>query len=171
MLTAALILILGILVGITAYAAVIGAPLAITSKRQLAGLMALAGFRDGDVFFELGCGTGRVLAAATKQARIKAVGFELSPLFYWLAWLNLIISGCRGWELRWQNFFKADLSQDDVVFCYLMPKTLKKLRDKFEKELKPGAKVITYAFRLHYWPIVETVKKSGDLPFYLYIKE
>ena len=170
MLTAVLILILAAVFIITAYAAIIGAPLAVTNKKQLTAIMDLAGLKDGEVFCELGCGTGRVLAAAAREAKIKAVGFELSPLFYCLTWLNLKINNCRGWQLRWQNFFKADLAEADVVFCYLMPKTLKNLKDKFEKELKPGARVITYAFRLHYWPIAKTVKKAGELPFYLYVK-
>lgn len=170
MLLAFFVLILAILIGITAYAAIIGAPLAITGKNHLDQIMTLADLKDGDVFYELGSGTGRVVAAASRQAKVRAVGFELSPFFYWLGWLNLKIRGCRNWELRWQDFFKADLSEADVVFCYLMPKTLKRMKEKFEKELKPGAKVITYAFRLHYWPIVKTVKNPNQLPFYLYIK-
>ncbi len=161
---------LGIMAGITAYAAIIGAPLAITSKKQLAAIMAAADLKDGEVFYELGCGTGRVLAAAAQQAKIKAVGFELSPFFYLLAWLNLTFGGRRGWRLRWQDFFKADLSEADVVFCYLMPKALRKLKLKFDRELKPGARVITYAFRLHGWEIRKTLREPGLLPVYFYRK-
>ena len=47
-----------------------------------------------------------------------------------------------------KNFFQADLSKADVVFCYLFPEVMAKLEPKFTQELKSGSRVVSYAFKL-----------------------
>ena len=53
-------------------------------------------------------------------------------------------------ELRLPNifgdFFKHDLSQADVVNCYLLQSTNEKLEAKLLRELKPGTRVVSYSF-------------------------
>ena len=54
-----------------------------------------------------------------------------------------------------KNFFHQDVSDADCIFLYLMPGAMKTLQKKFEKELKPGTKVISHAFK---FPGREAVK-------------
>jgi cyclopropane fatty-acyl-phospholipid synthase-like methyltransferase len=42
-------------------------------------MLALGGIKSGDLLYDLGSGDGRVLIAAAKNYRIKAVGFEVDP--------------------------------------------------------------------------------------------
>ncbi len=57
------------------------------------------------------------------------------------------VSGAR-LKLYMRDFFKADLSEADVVFCYLFPKIMEKLEGKFKTELRSGARVVSYGFRM-----------------------
>ena len=74
-------------------------------------------------------------------------------------------------QIYYKNFFQADLSDADYVFCYLFPNAMQKLKEKFDQELKPGAKVLAYGFQINDWiqPQVydiELKKRSGH--FYVY---
>lgn len=39
----------------------------------------------------------------------------------------------------------------DIVFCFLSVDPMKRLKSKFEKELKTGSKVISYSFSIRDW--------------------
>jgi hypothetical protein len=51
-------------------------------------------------------------------------------------------------KIRRENFWEADLSGADVVFCYLYPDVMKKLAAKFTVDLKPGTVVVSSNFSL-----------------------
>lgn len=152
----------------TAYAAVIGAPLAATNKKLLEEIIKTADLKDGDVFYELGTGTGRVISAYAENEKIKCVGFELSPLYWLITFLNLKLKNRKNCEIYCKNFFNADLSEADAIFCFLMPKTMQKIKEKFLSELKPGTKIISYAFKIKGWESYAIIKKQGRLPVYFY---
>ena len=123
-----IILILLILMIPTAYAAIIGAPIALTNKSLIDKIIEIADIKDGDIFYELGTGTGRIITAFAKNKNIKAIGFELSPIFYLITLLNLKLHGVKNYELHYRNFFNADLKEANIIFCFLMPKTMEKLK-------------------------------------------
>jgi hypothetical protein len=62
----------------------------------------------------------------------------------------------------------VDLSEADVVTCYLLPETNKKLEDKLLKELKPGTRVISNTFL---FPKVQQSKKDGNARLYFFSPE
>ncbi len=108
--------------------------------------------KKGDVFYELGSGDGRVVnAAAMRGATVYGIEVDQLRVWYSRVWI---------WMLRLpdahiikQDFFETDLRDADVVFGYLLPKTLEKLESKFEKELKPTAQVVCIAFPLPNWKL------------------
>jgi hypothetical protein len=51
-------------------------------------------------------------------------------------------------KIRHENFWEADLSGADVVFCYLYPDVMKKLAAKLAVGLKPGTIVVSSNFSL-----------------------
>lgn len=167
-LTILLIIILLVLLP-TAMAGVIGAPLAVTNKKMLTLAIEKAGIGREDRFYDLGSGTGRVLIEVAKKTEAKVIGFELSPVYYLLGWLNLKIHRVKNCKLYLKNFYQANLSEADVVFCFLMPRALVKLKTKLKKELKPGAKVISYCFEIPGWQPAAIIKKDKQLPVYIYL--
>lgn len=152
----------------TAYAAIIGAPLAITDKKLIAEIVKTADLKNGEVFYELGTGTGRVIAAFSQNQNLKCVGFELSPLYYFITLLNLKSNGAKNCELYMRNFFNADLSEANAIFFFLMPKTLEKLKNKFLKDLEPGTKIISYAFEISGWTPYKIIEMQNKPKVYFY---
>lgn len=151
----------------TAYAAIIGAPIVLTKKSLIAEIIKNSNFKNGETFYELGTGTGKIMAAVAQKG-IKTVGFELSPIFYLITLLNLKLRGAKNYELYRKNFFKEDLSGADVLFCFLTPKAMDKLKSKFLEELKPGAKIISYVFKIKDWSPYAVIKENGKAPLYFY---
>lgn len=152
----------------TAYAAVIGAPIAITSKSRIKEIIEKSSIAKGGKFYELGTGNGRVISAVGKLPGVEVFGFELSPIFYAISYLNLLFSGVENFWLKMSNFFNADLSDADYVFFFLMPAAVEKLKDKLEKELKPGAIVISFVFEIKGWDPYEVIEGDKKPPVYFY---
>ena len=65
-----------------------------------------------------------------------------------------------------KNLWKQDLKNFDSVVFFGMKHMMKKLEYKFEKELKPGTKVVSKYFMLPTWEVDVAV---DDV--YLYIKK
>lgn len=148
------------------------APWMPSRQTDLARINRLAALKDGQIGYEFGCGDGRVsryLAAHNPQAKI--IGIEIYlPIFLWAK----IIGFWKHYpnlEIRYGNAFKESLKQADVIFVFALPKTINHaLKEKFQAELKPGARALSYAFAINDWPgIVETDKPGkNDLAIYTY---
>jgi len=61
------------------------------------------------------------------------------------------------------NLYEFPLSEADVVTLYLLTSVNEKLKPKLEKELKPGARVVSHDFEIPGWipTKVEEVYDSG----------
>ncbi|HRY90875.1 MAG TPA: class I SAM-dependent methyltransferase [Candidatus Gracilibacteria bacterium] len=127
-----------------------GAPFVPTPMSACRKMMKLAKIKPGETVYDIGCGDGRMVYLAANEHQAKATGFELSPLVYTLAFFRKLFWRSKA-KIRFRNFKNQDFRQADVIVCYLMPETLVLLRDKMEKELKPGSRVISYAFQIAGW--------------------
>lgn len=165
-----LVIIILVLLIPTIYAAIIGAPIAVTSKLRVRQIIKTAEIKPNDKFYELGTGTGRVIVSAAKFSKAMVVGFELSPIFYLITLFNLKIHGVKKYKIFLKDFFSANLENADVVFCFLMPRTIERLKKKLEKELKPGTRVISYAFEIKNWTPYAIIQGNRKLPVYFYKK-
>lgn len=158
-----------IVAGTAAWAGWRAAPFVPTRQRDVERMLRLADVRPGEVVYDLGAGDGRfVVAAARRGAR--AVGFEISLLPYLVARIRLLIARVGGaGEMRFQDFFHQDLSTADVVVCFLTPPAMKKLGEKFTKELRPGTRIVSYAFAIHDWtPELKDKPNPSTMAVYLY---
>lgn len=152
----------------TAYAAAIGAPPAFTDKSLIEEIIKISGLKEGETFYELGTGTGRVITAASKRKNVKVIGFELSPPLYFITLFKLKLNRQKNHKMFFKNFFNADFKKADVIFCFLMPKTLEKLKKKFLNELKPGTRIVSYVFKIENWKPYFILKKENKAAVYFY---
>lgn len=111
-------------------------------------MVALADLKSGDHVYDLGAGDARLLIAAKKREQgIIAIGCELIPTVWLLGRLNVLCSR-QNVHLRFQNILRCDLRDADCVFLYLIPSVMGKLKEKFDRELKPGTRVVSYVFQI-----------------------
>lgn len=148
------------------------APFVPTGRRDMRRILDIAHIKEGEVFYDLGSGDGRLVIAAAKRGAT-AVGFERAwPLVVWSN-LKVAVLGLKNQaKVKRGNFLKEDFGRADIIFCYLMPGAMKALKLKFETELKLGARVFSRAFAVPGWqPVV--VHRFGRFspPVYEYVKE
>ena len=125
-----------------------GAPWVPSRRPAVRKMLALAGLKPGEMIYDLGSGDGRLLIAAARRYRVRGVGVEIDPLR--VAWSRMAIRwhGLQGQvRIVRGNLFDLDLSDADVVTCYLLQKTNDRLAEKLERELRPGARVVSNTFR------------------------
>ncbi|MBD3189792.1 MAG: SAM-dependent methyltransferase [Candidatus Heimdallarchaeota archaeon] len=132
-----------------------GAPWRPTPRKKVQKMLAMADIKPGEVIYDLGCGDGRIVIMAARRYNIKAVGIEIDFLRY--IWCKIIIAllGLRK-KVRviYGDLFDQNLSEADVVICYLTQSTNNRLEQKLIEELKPGARIVSNTFYFHELPMV-----------------
>ena len=151
-------------------AAFSGAPFLPAPQKTIRRALKLANLKPNENLYDLGSGTGKVLIIAAKEFGAKATGFEYSTPLFILSKINLFLKKIKNANVRREDFYKADLRSADVIFLFLTPRAFPKLKEKFERELKSGARIVCYSSPLLFWE-PEKIIPSGDpkIKIYLYI--
>lgn len=105
---------------------------------------------------ELGCGWGgmvKLLARRFPQAHI--TGYEISPAPYVISRLRTCFMRKRVTITR-RDFFTDDLSRYDLIFCYLSPRHMEKLKPQLAT-LKPGSLIVSCSFPIPGWTPLDSV--------------
>ena len=143
-----------------------GAPWVPTPISMVNKMLTLAEVGPGDVLYDLGCGDGRTLILAVKKYGATAVGIEIDPLRYlWCQFLITVLGLRSQIKVLYGDFFKHDLSNADVITCYLLQDTNRKLEEKFNRELRSGTRLVSNTFLFFKMPMV---KQDGTALLYIY---
>lgn len=140
-----ILLILLVIFMISAWASYYGAPWVPVRHHDIGQILKDAKLTKTDHCVELGCGDGRwVKAVAASGAKID--GYEINPLLWLIAWLRC----CRTPRARiyWGNFWRVNLGKYDLVFTFLVPRTMPKLGQKASAEMRPGSRLVSYIFEI-----------------------
>jgi hypothetical protein len=141
--------------------AIYGLPWVPTREKRIRRALELAELRPEETLYDLGAGDGRVLVMAALEFRARAVGIEVGPVQCALGWLRILFSRARGRaRVRWGNFYKADISGADVVFVYLTSSQTSRLRPLLERDLRPGARVVSIAADFPNWEPLRVDRQS-----------
>jgi hypothetical protein len=131
---------------------VFGAGYQPTPARAVEMMLRLAEVGPGDVVFDLGAGTGAIVFRAARTYRARVIGSEVEPVRV------LILRLRRRWgperdriTIRWGDLFHLDFREATVVTTFLWPGAMERLRPKFEAELTPGARVVSYYHPVPHW--------------------
>ncbi len=129
-----------------------GLPPTPTQRDRIRRALKLADLQPGETLYDLGSGDGRVLVIAAREFGAQAVGIDAGPVQCVQAWANSLFNGVRSRvRVKRGNFFKSDLGDADVVFAYLTSDYVPRLAPQLEKQLKPGARVVTISFDFPDW--------------------
>lgn len=131
-----------------------------TSKKVSRKLLRLAKVNKDDILYELGSGEGTTVLIAAKEFHAKCVGIEIDPVRSIISRMRLFLSGAKNVEILQKNFFTVDFSPATIVYAYLVPKALLRLKKKFLKDLKPGTRVISYKYEIPYLPEISRNEKT-----------
>lgn len=146
------------------------APFVPLKRRDVERLKNLMPIKQKSVVYDLGSGNGNNLIFMAETFDTQGVGIEKSSFLY-------CFSRFRIWRKKLQkkvtihrgNFFHYDLSGADYVLCYLFPAVMQKLAGKFQRELKPGAVIISFSFPIHSFQAFKVDKPTGrDKAVYIY---
>lgn len=136
-----------------------------TSSKTARIMCKMAKVQKGDVIYDLGSGEGVALIMAAKEFGAKGVGVEIDPFRAWSSQLSIRLRGLsESIRIVRKNFFAVDISEATVVFMYLVPKAMNKLKPKFFAELKPGTRVVTFVYRVD----LPMIAKDLDNEVYVY---
>jgi SAM-dependent methyltransferase len=140
-----------------------------TSKKRISAVLNAVPMTSNQILIDLGCGDGRVLRMANKKFGIKGIGYELNPLAFLKA--KIMCMFIKNIRLKYSNFYKEDISNADIVFCYLFPDVMKPVGEKLKAELKEGAYIISCNFKIPHFSHERILYPEGTLhndPIYLY---
>lgn len=129
-------------------------------------MMKLAGVGKDDVVYDLGCGDGSLVITAVKKFNAKrGVGIDLKEDKVQLSKANAKAAGVEDKvEFRQGDVLKdiKDLSEATVVTLYMSNELNERLMPILQKQLKPGARIVSHRFLMGDWKPEKT--ETVDLP-------
>lgn len=122
----------------------------------------MANLKPGDTLYDLGCGDGRILIAAAKRYKVKAVGIEISRSEAEKAAENVRKSKLQNQvTIIHGNFMHMDLSAANVVTLYLATTANDTVRPNLERYLKAHTRVVSYDYPIPGWKPIDTAESEG----------
>ncbi len=140
-----------------------GAPFVPTRPSVVKRIIKLAGVKPGERAVDLGSGDGRLVIALARSGA-DAYGYEINLwLVLWSRWqIRRAGLGSRA-KIIWGSFWRGSLKPYSLVVVYGIPRIMPSLEKKLQRELSPGARVVSSAFIFPTW-----VPKETDGGLYLY---
>ena len=135
------------------------APYYPTPESIVQKMLEMVDLKKGEKMFDLGSGDGRIVIAAAKKFKARAVGVEFDRDLVkqsadrieklGLSKLAQIIHG---------DILEQDYASADVLTVYLLPMSNDKVRPILERQLKKGTRIVAHDFEFSGW----TAEKVRD---------
>lgn len=138
-----------------------------TKQKEIDFILQNANLKKEQVFLDLGSGDGRVVRTAVKKYKVKGIGIEINPILFVLSIILSKAQKLTNIKFIRENLFNTDIKKADVIYTFLMPETLKKLKQKFENERQKKVLIISHGFIIEDWKNY-LVKKIDHQPFPTY---
>lgn len=135
------------------------------SNEELERLGKVLRLKSEDVFYELGCGDGRVVRYVAKKFGCQSVGVELNPFLYVIC----LLRPAKNTKYILGDLFEQNIQNADCVYLFGLPRALNnRVRAKLEKELPAKAQVVCYGFPMEGWKPQLVDKVPRKLPIFIY---
>ncbi len=128
------------------------APWVPTPQNVVDRMLELARVTAKDIVYDIGCGDGRIVVTAARRYGARGVGIDIDQ--------NMIDESNKNAEaagvsqlVRFvaMDATKADFSEATVVTLYLLPESNDLLRPIFERQLKPGTRIVSHNYTVPGW--------------------
>ncbi len=138
-------------------------------------MLELAQVDTHDRVYDLGSGDGRIVILAAQKFGAEAVGVEIDPELYKQSVARIAELGLeKRAKILHEDMFDVSMRHATVVTLYLLTIVNERLRPVLEKQLRPGARIVSHDFQVPGWKpekAVEVTDQNGlSHKLYLYIR-
>jgi SAM-dependent methyltransferase len=143
-----------------------------TPMDVVSAMLKLADIHPWDTVFDLGCGDGRIVMAATRFHGARGVCVDVDR---WLIFEAREVARRAQLDRLFflnQDLFETDLGDATVVMLFLSREMNLALRPKLQSELRPGARVVSHEHDMGDWEprdIVRVTSGGRERPVYLWV--
>ena len=138
-----------------------------TKRADYDRIAKLSQLKPGMIFYDIGSGSADMLFYFSKKYNVNCVGIEIA--IFWYLYSKIKSLFYKNIKIKYGNFYKHDLSSADVVYVFLLPKNYSKIKNKIDKDLKKGAKLILSSWPFENSKPVDVSREGDSMPYYLYI--
>ncbi len=125
-------------------------------RRSVEAMFRLSALGPDDYLFELGAGIGTVTFPAAREKSARVLAVEIEPLRYLVLRIRRALGPAADRiDIRRENMFDVDLHDATVVSAFLWPGAMARLRPKFERELRPGTRIVSRCHKIPGWTPIE----------------
>jgi precorrin-6B methylase 2 len=138
-----------------------------TPIKEIDEALRLLDLKEGENFYDLGSGDGRVLIEAVKKYKVNGKGIEINPFLVFLSKMKIKILGLEDLiKIERGDFFKKNLKDADAIFIYLNQRITNKLEEKLLKELKKGTRIVICPSSFKNIPLIKRSERFSNLKLY-----
>ena len=118
----------------------------------------------GEKMIDLGSGDGRIVMEFAKLG-LESHGYEINTELALLSESKILEANLDTKSfIHIADFWNEDLASYDIVVIYGMTSIMKLLEEKLQKELKPGARVLSAIFHFPNW---ERAHEQDNVSLYI----
>lgn len=147
------------------------APWVPTNRKDYKRINTILLSSQGKKFIDLGCGSaGLLVYLAKNNPQVYFVGVEIAFPLFLFAWMRVKLAGLNNIKILYQDLFRVNLTNFDIIFVYGYPRSIKKrLTEKIKGEFKSKGIILSYVFKFHELKLKQIDKPTDkDLPIYIY---
>jgi len=134
------------------------APHVPSSEEAVRKMLELAELKNGEQLYDLGSGDGRIIIMAAKEFGARAVGVELREDLVQHTRKKIEELGLMDMvRVVHGDLMQVNIEPADVVTLYLTTSANEKVAPKLQKELRPGARVVSFCFKMPGWEPTKTM--------------
>ncbi len=151
------------------------APFVPTPMLVVEEMLKLAEVDKHDRVYDLGSGDGRIVILAAQKYGAEAVGVELDDDLFKESSARIVELGLeKRAKILHENMYEVSLRRATVVTLYLLTSVNERLKPILERDLRPGARVVTHDFRVPGWEPKQSIAVTSEAgishTLYLYVR-
>lgn len=157
-----------LIVGYSLYTGISPMP---SNRKVMSAMLSLIPPSQIGAIVDLGAGWGSLLVPVARRCpHANVVGYELSVLPWFVAWLRSRWYDKTRITVVREDFFQVSLQHASVVLCYLYTGAMQRLSQTIIPQLQPGTVIISHTFSLPGWKPTHTlvVDDLYRTPIYVY---
>lgn len=141
-------------------------PFISSSHDSIIKIIRAAEINGSETVYELGCGRARFLRTFERlYPKTRLIGVESLWSINLLNKIRLKIQGSKI-KLLNEDFFKLNLSEATIIYCYLNNTTMIKLGEKIISECRPGTQIISQTFSVPNLVPLKTLMINGKKVYF-----